>query len=115
MNAPWTPDTVTPSLMDLARSLKGGSLAELPRVDFPLFEVADWQTAADEALETEDVSELAFMLARSAAYDEFERWKARDYNTREFADFGAWLVSRARWNGGGNYLAALTSAERRAA
>jgi hypothetical protein len=115
VNAPWTPDTVTPSLMDLARSLKGGSLAELPRVDFPLFEVADWQTAAEEALETEDVSELAWMLSRQAAYEEFENWRARNWATQEFANFEVWLVSRARWNKPNDYLAALTSAERRAA
>lgn len=104
---------ITPAPMEsLALAIMSGDLSGLPCTDNPYFELADWQSAASEALDG-DHSELAWMLAREEAFERFCEWQGGDFETREFADFPNWLLGKASWAPSSLYYRALTVDERR--
>jgi len=113
MNA-FAPIIATSPLQEMAEAIRNGDLKALPIVGHELYETADWQASADYALDSDDFSELEHMLAREAAWNEFQRFVAADEWKRESDDFGVWLVRKARWNMR-KYSAALTWAESRSA
>lgn len=108
MNAPL----VLSPLQSLALQIIEGDHSGLPKVDFPLWENADWRDGAEECLQGDGGSLLRFLTARQEAYQLFVDWVGGDYERREDADFANWLVNKARWNRPA-YEAALTLNERK--
>lgn len=96
----------------LAYGILADGLDALPPADHECFDLADWQSAAQGAIDGGDTTELSWMLLRDRAYNEFEEWRCADFRHREDADFGNWLADRARWNRPNWYEGALTSRER---
>ena len=96
--SPTTSATEADSLTVLALQIAAGDLSGLPKHEHILFEHADWASAADELLHESNPFELAWMLRREAAYQDFKRWEAQDYERRQYSDFGTWLDDRDQWN-----------------
>lgn len=72
MNARTTfPTEAEAELITLARSIMAGDFTGLPRVDTAYYEREEWQSAADYAIDSDDYSELKFMLAMERGYDEY--------------------------------------------
>ena len=65
------PTEAEAELITLARSIMAGDLTGLPRVDRQYYETNDWQSAADCAIDSDDYSELKFMVAHERAFDEY--------------------------------------------
>ena len=63
--------------------------------------------------DTLDPVEAAWEALRAECEEEFTDWQRADYDSREFADFSNWMVSKARWNRPNKYECALTYQERK--
>ena len=82
------------TLHSLALAISAGDLSAWPKTDWPLWEDADKQSAADELLHENNPFELDWMLARQAANDRFhEQTLPDDY------DLDSFIADRAAWNG----------------
>ena len=96
MNAPAT---ITATQL-LAAQIVAGDVSGLPRVDFPYYEISDFQDAAQSAVDGDDYAELKFMVQFQIDHDRFTEWKNagqyvsdREFERREFTDFDAWRAS----------------------
>lgn len=68
---------------------------------YPFYEEADWLSAAHYLSDTNDTSELSYMIATEYAFDRFREWQARgqylgghEAERREFTDFDDWREGR---------------------
>lgn len=65
-----------------------------------LYTYEEWRSAAEQALDGDDFSEMEFMEAREQAYERFQEWQTmatseREAERREFTDFDDWCVVHA--------------------
>ena len=91
----------------IARSVLTGCATLLPAVEHEHYDFADWQEAADDAIETGDYARFNAMLAVEECHSDFVEWQhggpsGDDY--RHFTDFADWLASRT--NCGDHYALA---------
>lgn len=71
---------------------------DLPSCEWPLYEAADWNRAAQYAVDGDD-SDLNTMIARETVYQEWcdlPDW----HRERYLDDFDTWLDHKASWNRG---------------
>lgn len=82
---PFADDSIARLLADFAH---GNAMAATGC----LYEEADWQSACDSALDSNDYSELQFMLDREAAYERFLTAAPRHCERDDLGDFDSWCA-----------------------